>query len=143
MFNRLLRDSSRYIGLIKSNILNDTLNIFSNLCELIIVVAQKQSFRYAILHHNLIVSFQPNCRGLGQERKRRDLEYAGEDFNSELPPSLNRVLTMGPLMVAVNDVLIDPSRHGGLNAPEGKILSFQFFIVALFNNTFLTSWPKQ
>jgi hypothetical protein len=60
----------------------------------------------------------PNCRGLGQERKRRDLEYAGEDFNSELPPSLNRVLTMGPLMVAVNDVLIDPSRHGGLNAPE-------------------------
>ena len=27
---------------------------------------------------------------------------------------------MGPLMVAVNDVLIDPSRHGGLNAPEGK-----------------------
>lgn len=70
--------------------------------------------------HRIKLIFKPNCRGLGQERKRRDLEYAGEDFNSELPPSLNRVLTMGPLMVAVNDVLIDPSRHGGLNAPEGK-----------------------
>jgi len=30
----------------------------------------------------------------------------------------NRVLTMGPLMVAVNDVLIDPSGPSRLNAPE-------------------------
>jgi hypothetical protein len=57
-----------------------------------------------------------NCRGQGQERTRRDLEYEGE-FIHDYKGS-NRVLTMGPLMVAVNDVLIDPSGPSRLNAPE-------------------------
>lgn len=57
-----------------------------------------------------------NCRGQGQERKRRDLEIEGE-FYHDFQGS-NRVLTMGPLMVAVNDVLIDPSGPSRLNAPE-------------------------
>merc|ERR1711972_1265706 len=57
-----------------------------------------------------------NCRGQGQERKRRELEYEGEFFHDY--QGSNRVLTMGPLMVAVNDVLIDPSGPSRLNAPE-------------------------
>jgi len=46
-----------------------------------------------------------NCAGKGEERQKRDLQYSGEyihDFQGS-----DTVLTMGPLMVAVNDVLLD------------------------------------
>ena len=48
---------------------------------------------------------QNNCAGKGEERQKRDLQYSGEyihDFQGS-----DTVLTMGPLMVAVNDVLLD------------------------------------
>ena len=50
-------------------------------------------------------------------------------------------------MVAVNDVLIDPSRHGGLNAPEGKyknlVKNMKASIFIYINENFLNknfSW---
>jgi hypothetical protein len=48
-----------------------------------------------------------NCNGKGEERKKRDLEYDGEYIHDY--QGSNTVLTMGPLMVAVNDVLLDTS----------------------------------
>lgn len=57
-----------------------------------------------------------NCRGEGQERKRRDLDYEGVfDHTREVS---NRVLTMGPLMVAITDVLMDSPGPSRLNGPE-------------------------
>merc|ERR1712176_582319 len=50
---------------------------------------------------------QAGCNGEGLERNRRDLEIE-PTMESNMKVS-NRVLTMGPLMVAVNDLLVDAS----------------------------------
>ncbi|CBY20354.1 unnamed protein product [Oikopleura dioica] len=50
---------------------------------------------------------QAGCSGEGLERNRRDLEIE-PTMESNMKVS-NRVLTMGPLMVAVNDLLVDAS----------------------------------
>jgi hypothetical protein len=51
-----------------------------------------------------------HCSGQGLERKRRDLEYQGEFIHDDsYARPRERVLTMGPLMVAANDVLISES----------------------------------
>jgi hypothetical protein len=46
-----------------------------------------------------------NCNGQDAERKKRDLEIDGEFIHDY--QSSNTVLTMGPLMVAVSDILIE------------------------------------
>ena len=45
-----------------------------------------------------------NCNGSGEERQKRDLSYEGEFIHDKSMGS-NTVLTMGPLMVAVSDIL--------------------------------------
>lgn len=45
-----------------------------------------------------------NCNGKGEERQKRDLAYDGEFIHDKSMGS-NTVLTMGPLMVAVSDIL--------------------------------------
>ena len=47
---------------------------------------------------------QTNCNGKGEERQKRDLAYDGEFIHDKSMGS-NTVLTMGPLMVAVSDIL--------------------------------------
>ena len=56
------------------------------------------------------------------ERNRRDLEIE-PTMESNMKVS-NRVLTMGPLMVAVNDLLVDAS--SSRLADEGKISPYFF-----------------
>ena len=65
-------------------------------------------------------SYLKGCNGEGLERNRRDLEIE-PTMESDMKVS-NRVLTMGPLMVAVNDLLVETS--SSRLADEGK---FRFF----------------
>lgn len=66
---------------------------------------------------SMIYIFYQGCNGEGLERNRRDLEIE-PTMESNMKVS-NRVLTMGPLMVAVNDLLVDAS--SSRLADEGKL----------------------
>ena len=56
------------------------------------------------MHKELTSMIQNNCNGKGEERQKRDLAYDGEFIHDKSMGS-NTVLTMGPLMVAVSDIL--------------------------------------